>query len=358
MLPLLFLLTLGTAEQTYGPYARPDRGGVQSIVAARGRVLLAWSEKVESGHARVHVVLLNAAGEAISPIRVLPALSPNRDAVVPAVGTDGMSFLVVWEEVLGVQQSVALALGPGLEPTGAPQPVGNPVTIPGNEYEPARVTWHNGSYAVYTGTKNSWRVAAAGMPIGAVNMVPMAVAADGSVGHVTSRRVVTGTIGRPGGTTYYYAIAWQAGAAAATEIAFATEASAPVIVAAGTKFVIVWTTRNDIHYRLSYELQRRVVNANVDESARPRIACGATQCVVVYGTLKGDVEGFVFDHTSRAWPTFFTVAKSERIEREPEVVLTSATRALVTWRSMGTDGEKLAGVTLRIGPTKHRATDP
>jgi hypothetical protein len=85
-LALALLVTLGATEQSYGPYARPERGGNHSIAAARNGALLAWIERDVTGYARVHVLLLDVSGRAISPLSVLPAVMPNRNAYVPSVG--------------------------------------------------------------------------------------------------------------------------------------------------------------------------------------------------------------------------------------------------------------------------------
>lgn len=359
---LFLLLTLGAIEQSYGPYARPERGGSHSLVTARGNVLLAWSEKNETGHARVHVVLLDSSGRAVSPIRVLPALTPSRDALVPAAGTDGVSFLVVWEEALGVQQPVGMALGPNGEPIGEPRPLGLDVPITSNVYEPARVNWTGDAYAVLTGTQQSVRVRADGTPLGPTADAPAAVAGNGTFGRVSVVRTATpGGFGRPitGIPAPGFAtVTWSAGSrSGSTQFPRNLELSTPWMTAAGEQFLIVFATDRTLHYRLTDEAQNRSLYVDVDHFARPRAACSTTHCVVTYATRRSNIEGFVFDHTRPDLaPAHFTAAATERIEREPEVSLITNNRALLTWRSTGTDGgERLVGRTLHLGPTKQRA---
>lgn len=361
---LFLLLTLGAFEQTYGPYVRPERGGNHSLTAARGNVLLAWSERTATGHARVHVVLLDGSGRAISPIRVLPALSPTRDALVPAVGTDGASFLVVWEEVLGMQQTVAMALAPNGEPAGEPHALGIDTPILSNAYETARVHWTGGAYAVYSGTKSSWRVAADGALLGPITGTPpVAVGSNGTFARASTTRIpmTSGGFGRPGSgtsTAYYYSVGWTAGSRSGADqvLPFNTDPSEPYITAAGDQFLVVWTTPSTINYRLTSEPQRRYTAGFVDVHARPRADCTATHCVVVYRTRAGNVEGFVFDHTRPDPPVHFQAAKSARVEIEPEVSMVTNSRALITWRSIGSDGdEKLAGRTLSLGSRRRAA---
>jgi len=354
---LFLLITLGVLEQSYGPYARPDRGGNHSVAAARGNVLLAWSEKIDGGHARVHVVLLDASGRAISPIRVLPALNPSRDALVPGVGTDGASFLVVWEEVLGMQQTVAMALAPDGTPLGEPHALGSDTMILSNAYETARVHWAGDAYAVYSGSRHSWRVAADATLLGPISGVePMAVRRDGTFARtgVSKSWNYSGGFGRPGnGTnpTFIAGVTWTAGSRSGSDQVpgINVEPSTPYITAAGNQFLVVWATTDTIHFRLTGERSRRYIPAFVNNLSHPRANCTDTHCVVVYDTRDGNVEGFVFDHTRTDQPAVFKAATSDRIELEPEVSMATSSRALITWRSIGTDGEKLAGRTLTLG---------
>lgn len=358
---LFLLLTLGTIEQSYGPYARPERGGKHSLATARGNVLLAWSEKNETGHARVHVVLLDASGRAISPIRVLPALTPSRDALVPAVGTDGVSFFVVWEEVLGMQQTVGMALGPDGEPLGAPQRLGADVPILSNNYESARVHWTGDAWAVLTGTKNAIGVGPDGSLLGPLPAAVAAVTANGTVGRVSATRsAVPSGFGRPGNgtsTSFFYLVSWSAGSrGGSTQLPLNVELSTPYMTAAGEQFLIVFATNQTIHYRLTSETQTRYLSVDVDPFAHPRAACNATHCIVTYANRRNDVEGFVLDHTRpELAPMRFIAAATADVEREPEVSMTTKSRALLTWRSTRADGgEHLVGRTLQLGPTKQR----
>lgn len=357
-LALLLVATLAT-EQSYGPYARPANGGYPSTAAARGNVLLAWSEDDATGLARVHVVLLDSGGRAISPIRVLPALTPARDALVPAVGTDGASFLILWEEALGMQRTVAMPLDPYGAPLGEPRPLTPDTPIAGNDYQPARVHWTGAAYAVLTGTRKALWVDAGGHALDwIVGVVPEAVDGDGTFGRAVAGVTTVGGGFGPfqGPSVTYPTMYWFIGAQRNSELfPVGTVLGTPYITAAGTQFVVTWTTAGRLHYRPT-STTLRGANADVDQFARPRARCAQTHCVIAYATRRGDIEAVVFDHTRADLPAErFTIAATERAEREPEVVMITDTRALVTWRSSGVDGERLAGRTLHLARPKQRA---
>ncbi|HVE71960.1 MAG TPA: hypothetical protein VNI54_11365 [Thermoanaerobaculia bacterium] len=277
---LFTLIALGIIETSHGPFLRPDFGANHALAAARGNVLLAWSEKNETGHARVHVALLDSAGRAISPARELPVLNPSRDAVAPTVTTDGASFIVAWQEVLGLQQTVAMTLDANGQSATAPQPFG--VETVAGDIAPPQLD-------------------------------------------ALSASVVKTAAPAPG-----------------------IDTSAPHITQAGSKYAVVWSSTNRIHYRLTNESTRRITTADVDVNARPRIDCGMTNCLVVYATRGGGVAGFAFDHTRTDAPVQLQLASNAR---DTEVVMVTNARALITWY----DGEKLLSRSLDLGG-KRRAT--
>jgi hypothetical protein len=361
-LALLLLLTVGSLEQSYGPYARPWRGGSHSLAAARSGSLLAWSENDATGHARVHVVLLDSKGRAISPVAIIPALTPSRDALVPSVATDGTSFLVVWEEALGVQRTVGITVDSGGRPIGEPRPIGHDVTIKSVDYEPARVHWTGTAYVVHASNGYGVRIDAGGAVLGLVaGRVPEATASNGTSGSLFIWNFpVANNIGRPGNgsppRSWNWHITWMAGSESKLEsLPTDVEPFSASMTAAGTYFVLTFLTESYVYYRATHA-QRYATDVNVDRSSRLRTACAETRCVLVFSTRTGDVEGIVIDHTRPELPPVrFTAAATGRMEREPEVVMITDSRALVTWRSSGTDGERLVGRTLQLATPKQRA---
>jgi hypothetical protein len=354
----LLLLVAGGLEQSYGPYRRPALGGTHSTCAARGNVLLAWSEENESGLARIHVVLLDSSGTAISPIRILPALHPGRDAIAPSIGTDGSSFLVVWEESLGVQQTVAMALDPRGLPAGIPQAVTADVPVATNDYEHARVHWLDDSYVVLTGTKVAVRLGADGRSLGPLSGLPAAVGRDGTFAYSDVSFVPGWSIWSGIPSRVYY-VRWYVGQQAPGSQAVSTQApSTPYITASPDAFLVTWATgamTGSVHYRFTNAASHAVM-ADVDSGTRLRADCTQAKCVIVYATRHGDVEGFVVDPARPQLPAVhFSVAATQRAELEPEIVMITETLALVSWRSSGSDGEWLAGRPLYLGAPKQRA---
>ena len=346
---LFLLFTLGIL-QSYGPYARPLRGGNHSVAAAHGNALLAWSENDASGRARVHVLMLDSAGRGVSPIRTLPALTESRDALVPAVATDGESFLVTWEEALGVQQTVSMALDAGGVPAGVPHALTYDAPIL-SAYESSRVRWTGSQYVVINSANATINVDRDGTSLGA--------AGTNSVVQAGIRTAPAGNIGFPGGTSlnhYWVWVDWRVGARSnSVFLGTDVQTSPPVITQAGNRYVVVWTENNGIRFYYTDETFTRGYTADADSFSRPRVECGATHCFVAYATKHNDIAGFVFDHRQpAAIPTPFTIAASAATEREPELTLVTDTRALVTWRSSEADGEHLAGRTLAL-PSKQRA---
>ncbi|HUR79461.1 MAG TPA: hypothetical protein VM733_01750, partial [Thermoanaerobaculia bacterium] len=347
---LFLLFTLGQL-QSYGPYARPWQGGNHSVTSARGSTLLAWSEKDASGHARIRVVMLDSSGRAISPIRTLPALMPSRDAILPAVGTDGDSFVVVWEETLGLQHTVAIALDHDGVAVGEPHHLTNDIPSGTVPYEAARVQWLGDSYGVRTAANASVRVG--------TDAAPMTTPPSAMPSAQITRTPLVG-FGFSCCTYppqhYLYSITWTSAPRSGFEsIGQDAVLSEPYIAAAGERFVVVWTTRNLVNYRFTDEPARHVVDAEVDEFSRPRVDCQSTHCVIVYATKQSNVEGLILTHTNpNAAPTRFIAAASAAIEREPEVTMPGDARALITWRSTEADGEHLTGRPLVL-PSKQRA---
>ncbi|HYC92700.1 MAG TPA: hypothetical protein VEO54_26060 [Thermoanaerobaculia bacterium] len=352
---LFLLLTVGSLENTHGPFARPERGGGHSVAASPSGVLMAWSENDASGRARIHVARLDTGGRIDSPISVLPALTPDRNALAPSVATDGTSFLVVWEEVFGKQQTVCMAVDEKGTPIGAPKAVTPEIAAADNIYEPATVTWLGDEYAVRSDGSIPVRVARDGTLLGQVaGAFPFAVAENGT--RVTAEvRRITGFPGRGGiPPTSQSLLAWTAGTRSGVETIGANVPSGYAIAAAGNDFVIVSSGRDRVFYRMTASGALYSVAADVDASIPPRIECSATRCVVAYATRSGDVHGFTFSPEQPYAPQLFVAAASERFEAEPELLILSDSRGLIAYRSGGSD-ERLATRTLQFGPVKRRS---
>ncbi|HVG23824.1 MAG TPA: hypothetical protein VND45_06700 [Thermoanaerobaculia bacterium] len=354
---LFLLIALGSFEQTYGPFARPQSGAGHAIAAARSGALLVWNENDATGRARVHVGLIDANGTLISPVSVLPALVASRDARMPAVATDGESFFVAWEEVFNDEQTVGIAVGADGIPIGEPRALGAPTYTFDNVYEPTRVTWLGDSYAVRGDSNRPVRVDAAGNVLETFSgPVTMAVGADGSRAYAELRVISTPTGNFPGipGFRTEYTIVWSAGAKVGSQFFGQQPVSAPVVAAAGNDFVMMWTAAGMVHYQLASTGLRYTHNAGVDASARPQLVCSATRCIAAYGTRANDVQGFTFDPANPFERAPFVAASSGRAESEPQVVMFSDSRGLISYRSAG-NGETLAGRTIRFARPKHRA---
>jgi hypothetical protein len=348
---LFLLFTLGSL-QNYGPYARPWRGGNHSVAAAHGNVLLVWSEADASGRARVRVVMLDSAGRGISPIRTLPALTDSRDALVPAVATDGTSFLVTWEEALGVQQTVVMALDRDGAPIGEPHALTNDAPILSTAYEPSRVRWTGSEYVVINSANAQIGVTRDAQSLGA--------AGANSLVQADIRKVRAVNFGFPtnlGAPRYWIYVDWRVGvqSSGSVYLGIDIETSAPVIARAGNRHVVVWTGNNALSMRYTDESSTRSYPAEVDPLSRPRVQCGSTHCFVAWATKRNDIAGFVFDHQQpAAAPAPFTASASPATEREAELAMITNTRALITWRSTEADGEHLAGRPISL-PSKQRA---
>jgi hypothetical protein len=350
---LFLLLTVGSLENTHGPFARPERGGGHTLAAARSGVLMAWSENDATGRARIHVARLDVSGR-MGAISVLPALTPSRNALAPSVATDGSSFFVVWEEVFGTQQAVGMTVDADGTPVGAPKALTADTPILDNMYEPAEVTWLGNEYAVRPDGHIPVRVARDGTLLGQVaGTFPFAVADDGTRFTAEVRRT-TGFSGFGGFLiTTQHTLAWTAGWRSGSEVIGTAMPSAYAIAAAGNDFAVVWSARGAVFYRMASGA-RYWVAANVDATARPRIECTATRCIVAYATLSGDVHGFTFEPEKPYTPQLFVAATSERDERDPELLILSDSRGLIAYRSGGSD-ERLATRTLKFGAAKRRA---
>lgn len=352
---LFLLLTVGSLENTHGPFARPERGGGHSVAAAPSGVLMAWSENDSAGRARVNVARLDASGRMVSPISVLPALTPSRNALAPSVATDGTSFLVVWEEVFGKQQTVGMAVDENGAPTGAPKTLTPEIAAVDNIYEPATVTWLGDEYAVRSDGSIPVRVARDGTLLGQVaGAFPFAVAENGT--RITAEvRRITGFPGLGGiPTPSQSLLAWTAGTRSGVETIGANVPGGYAIAAAGNDFVIAFSGRERVFYRMAASGALYSVYADLDASTRPRIECSASRCVVAYATRSGDVHGFTFAPEQPYSPQLFVAAASERFEAEPELLLLSDSRGLIAYRSGGSD-ERLATRTLQFGAVRRRA---
>jgi hypothetical protein len=351
---LFLLLTIGSLENTHGPFARPERGGGHSVAAARSGVLMVWNENDSAGRTRVHMARLDASGDMIAPIVVLPVLSPGRNALAPSVATDGTSFLVVWEEVFGKQQTVGIAVDEDGAPIGTPKALTPDVAIADNIYEPATITWLGDAYAVRGDGSFPVRVARDGTFLGQVaGAFPFAVAENGT--RITAEvRRTTGFPGLGGIRPTLSLLAWTAGTRSGVESVGGEVAGPYAIAAAGNDFVIAFSGQDRIFYRMVASGALYQVHANVDASIRPRVQCSASRCIVAYATRSGDVHGFTFAPAQPYSQQLFVAAASERFEAEPELLILSDSRGLITYRSGGSD-ERLASRTLRFGAAKHRA---
>ncbi|HEX6082933.1 MAG TPA: hypothetical protein VF266_00305 [Thermoanaerobaculia bacterium] len=350
---LFLLLTVGSLENTHGPFSRPERGGGHTMAAMSAGVLMAWSENDAAGRARIHVARLDASGR-MGAISVLPALTPGRNAVAPSVATDGTSFFVVWEEVFGNQQTVGMTVDADGTPLGAPKALTADAPVADNIYDPADITWLGDEYAVRPDGHIPVRVARDGTLLGQVaGMFPFAVADDGTRFTAEVRR----NLSFPGLGSFMtppqYTLAWNAGARSGSEVIGADMPSAYAVAAAGNEFVYVWSVRGAVFYRIAGGA-RYSVAANIDATSRPRLECTPSRCIVAYATLSGDVQGFTFAPQQPYSPQLFVAAASERDEREPELLILSDSRGLIAYRSAGLD-ERLATRTLKFGAAKRRA---
>jgi hypothetical protein len=352
---LALVLNVITPERAYAPYTPPWRGGGHAVAATPSGALLAWSAvDAASGRPRIHTALVDSDGRMISPVTVLPSFEPRADAIVPGVGTDGTSFFVAWEEIYPQQRTVGIAVD-ARGVAGRPRVLAGPAQ-PDNVYDPVRVTWLGDAYALDGDSGPAVRIDREGNVLGAISgPFPAAVASDGRRGSA-ELRVVPGTPGFGGFGNFQPLnrfIDWTAGTLAGSEALGQQPAGVPHIAAAHDDFLITWTTRDLVHYRLASGAANRIA-ARVDDSSRPSAACSATQCIVVYGTLSGDVHGFTFERDRPFAVQLFVAAASERMEREPRVVMLANDRALVTYRSIGAD-ERLGARVLGARSVKMRA---
>jgi hypothetical protein len=325
---LYVLLNIG-AMRGYGPYARPAFGATHATASAHSRALLAWSEKdAKTGRARIQVTILDTSGRTAVARHALPVIDEGADALMPAAGSNGDTFLVVWaERYFGTQQTVAVALDRYGAPLGEPQYLVLETATP--DFEPARVHWLGDAYGVYTPAKRSVRVSADGVllgPIGSTGAVPVAEAVRSEAqGH------------------FSYRVKWWAGSKQGEdEMPVDVDTGAPFMTPAGDRWLVVWSSLGRIHYRFTDESQKREAAMDADAHSRPRAACGPKICLIVFATRSSNIDGLAVDHTAPdliAMP--FTPVASMAMEREPEITMMTSSRALFTWRSAGADGEQI-----------------
>jgi hypothetical protein len=303
---LVLMATVGSTEQSYGPYRPPARGDAHSIAVARNRMLLAWSEiPSDSGRAAIHIALLNSQGRLVGSIHTIPAARATADALEPVVTSTATGFTVTWRESDATPQIMSLSVDAAGVPIGTPQVI---------ERRPRQ------------GSRALLRVGV-GLALGCANCGPLVP---------------------------HYFIDWTNGSRKGTYDTGKELIHAIGVTRDGEPLAVVWSVPRAVVFFVP-DRGTGSVWAEAEFSAAPGIACDATDCVIAYGSASGDVHGITFPVQHPTWTSVFTIAASERRERAPQVHLLRDGRFFVTYQSDGVGGRMLSGRLVSLDETKRRA---
>lgn len=352
LLALLLLTTTLSAqwvspvEESYGPYARPQRGGRHALAAGSSGILLAWSETV-GGAPRIRIGLLDTHAQLISGIATLPVAAEGAEAYAPAVAFNGESFLVAWvEQYRGGEKIRSIAVDGRGVPVATPQTHGF-VRVP--DVTPL-IVWDGAAWQVLEGS-----------PIG----VQAAAMNDGVRATTTLARTMLFRSCFLLRCEYYgnrWDVAWTAGIRSGAEQLAGdwptgtTPVAMTNIAAAGDDFAVTWASSRGIGYRFTSPSRANTVHAFVDDGVAPGLACDDERCLIAYGTLSGDVHAIVFETSDLRGPQLLTITATERKEHSPLVHHLGSGRFLVSYLSdQKAADQRINGRIVSFGPARRRA---
>jgi len=360
-----------SAEQSYGPYSRPQLGGRHAMAVGADGILMAWSENAPQP--RIHVALLDTRAQLISPISILPAEDATAESYAPTVSSSGDAFLVAWvERYRGAERVRGAVVDRSGVPVTAPQTYGlAKIQFSFNgpeELVTPFIAWDGAGWHVWGGNRvftilpngerisdsNPWPDVHAAMYENAVFATATSKKTPIYRGcflfrceHYADRWDVVWTAGDGKGSEQV-GDEWGKGSDSVSE---------PSLAATGDQFALAWSSTLGIGYTLtSSSIRARTVDAIVKVDAAPGLACDDERCVIAYETTGGDVQAIVFETDDLRSPELLTIAATERKERAPLVHHLGSGRFLVSYLSdQGDADRRINGRILTLRPPRRRA---
>lgn len=350
LLALLLLTTTLSAqrvspiEESYGPYARPQRGGRHALAVGTTGILLAWSET--AGATRIRIGLLDSRAQLISGITTLPVTAEAAEAYAPAVAFNGESFLVAWvERYRGGEKIFSVAVDGSGVPVAAPRSHGF-VHVP--DVTPL-IVWDGAAWQVLEGSPESIHAAAMN---------------GGVRGTTTLARTMLFRNCFLLRCEYYanrWDVAWTAGLLTGSKQlgdewpTGTTPVGRSNIAAAGDGFAVAWASSLGIGYLFTASPGSHTIYTFVDEDVAPGLACDDERCLIAYGTFQGDIQALVVEPGELRSPQLLTVTATERKEHSPLVHSLGDGRFLVSYLSDQGADQRLNGRIVSFGAGRRRA---
>lgn len=331
-------------EESYGPYARPRRGGRQALAVGSTGILLAWSETL--GTPRIRIGLLDSHAQLISGIATLPVTAESAEAYAPAVAFNGKSFLVAWvERYRGGEKIRSVAVDGSGVPVGTPQSHGF-VRVP--DVTPL-IVWDGAAWQVLEGS-----------PIG----VQAAAMNGGARGTTKLARTMLFRNCFLLRCEYYgnrWDVVWTAGLLTGSKqigeewAPGTTPVGMSNIAPAGDGFAVAWASSLGIGYLFTSSTGSHTIYAFVDDDVAPGLACDDERCLIAYGTFHGDIQALVVEPGALRGPQLLTISATERREHSPLVHPLGDGRFLVSYLSDQSADQRINGRIVSFGAPRRRA---
>lgn len=347
---LLFTTTLSAQwvspiEQSYGPYARPQRGGRHALAVGSSGILLAWSETL--GAPRIRIGLLDSRAQLISEIVTLPVAAEGAEAYAPAVAFNGESFLVAWiEQYRGGEKVRSLVV----DGSGIPITPAETHGFVGAEEVTPLIVWDGAAWQVLEGSRKSVQAAATSDGVRATTRVTRTMLLRNCwllrCEYYGNRWDLAWTAGTRTGAERI-GDEWPTGT---TPIAISN------VAPAGNDFAVTWASSLGVGYLFSSSTRSNTVHAFVDDDVAPGLACDDELCLIAYGTLNGDVHAIVVDTGDIRGPQLLSITATERKEHSPLVHHLGGERFLVSYLSDQTaTDQRINGRIVTFAPARRRA---
>lgn len=359
-------------ELAYGPYTRPQTGFEPAVAAAPSGLLLAWSEVGAGNRAHIRVARLGYDSELIGAIHDITPLSPESNAIAPAVATNGIDFYLVWRELSGAK---LLVCGMRVAADGTPLESTRYVHETWNEPDRRPVVVFNGDSYLVLADNTVWYMNDQGQRVYNIEPVPTpdAIATFGaaqrslSVTTASKPQITTCWVRGCTTTPAFYDITWSI-REGITEPYRATiriegwSSDRPAMAAAtANDFVIAWNgtdsidgTRIDTHGKRTGSF--RVPDSLQSPFTSPSIACDEDCCLIAYDRVtarSSAVNAAFLDEGQLGTIVPFAVADSDDNELGARAFALGNGRFLVAYMR----GPNLAGkIVTFVAPAKRRAS--